>query len=272
MAEGIEKPRPENLWMLLTFLCISYHHQPPTSHNSHSPVDCPRVLAEQQHLTCLLSHLVASQGLPTWLCGLSSRPWVPCASHRHGVSCLYYDALLLRLPSTIPDWELLQAGEHVLLMAESAGLVLGHHTVNLLNEWTNNWIHAPLPSVFSNQESKGPKICIDYNDSFWISLTPGSRLGHFSYNSVESCLHHLLTWFYLCFCSRKMQQLSQAPGDGSPCGTEQMAPSLESIRPVGEGLLCFVVTSCLIHNLIFSKCKGPTATLKDILSDIQFNN
>lgn len=58
-------------------------------------------------------------------------------------------------------------------------------------------------------------------------LTPGSRLGHF-YKSLESCLHHLLSWFYLCFHSRKMQQLSKAPGDGSPCRTEQMAPSLAS--------------------------------------------
>lgn len=78
---------------------------------------------------------------------------------------------------TIPDWELLQAGEHAFLMAESAGLVLSPHTVDLFNKWTNNWIHAPLPSVASNRESKGPKIHMDYNDSSWILPHPRLKVG-----------------------------------------------------------------------------------------------
>lgn len=41
---------------------------------------------------------------------------------------------------------------------------------------------------------------------------------------------------------------------------------------LGKGPSASLVTSSLSHNLMFSKCKLPTATLKDILSDIQFNN
>lgn len=89
--------------------------------------------------------LPPGQRLPFW--GSSA----PHASHHHKVHSLWYHGLSMHLYPTLPDWELCQTGEHVLFMAESAGLGQSPHAVNLLNEWTNNWIHALLPSVASNQ-------------------------------------------------------------------------------------------------------------------------
>lgn len=106
-------------------------------------------------------------------------------------------------------------------------------------------------------------------------LTPGSRLGHFSYKSLESCLHHLLTWFYLCFHSRKMQQLSRAPGDGSPCRTEQMAPSLESTSlSGGKGCLAQWWPLVLLTTWYFPTTKGPLQLWKifSLTSTLTINN
>lgn len=57
-----------------------------------------------------------------------------------------------------------------------------------------------------------------------------------------------------------------------PRRKEQMAPTLHPLCLAGGRLLCLRVTFSLPHNPVFSKYKVPTATLKNILSDIQFNN
>lgn len=85
-------------------------------------------------------------------------PSAPCASHHHNAHSLYYNDLY----PTLPDWELSQTGEHVLFMAESAGLGHSHHTVNLLNKWTSNWIHVPLTTVASNRGNQRT------NNTHWL--------------------------------------------------------------------------------------------------------
>lgn len=158
-------------------------------------------------------------------------PSVPCASHHHNAHSLYHHGLLMHLYPTFPDWELCQTGKHVLFMAEPEGLGQSPHTVNLLNKWTNNWIHVPLTSVASNRENQKT------NNTHWLHwfflkwLPHRCKAGPRLLQLFGTVYTALLTCFYLCFLWRKMQQLSRAPGDGSPCRTEQMAPSLASTLP-----------------------------------------
>lgn len=122
------------------------------------------------HLTWLLPGHALSlsspwrhpRGFPPGQLLLFWGPSFPCASHHHNANSLYYNGLLMHLYPTIPDWELCQTGDHVLFMAEPAGLGQSPHTVNLLNKWTNNWIHALLTSVASNRENKKT------NNTHWL--------------------------------------------------------------------------------------------------------
>lgn len=211
---------------------------------------------------------VLPPGQQLFLWGPSAR----CASQHCDFLSLYYNALFMHLYPTCPEWEFCQAGEHVLFMAKSAGL--GHccHTVNLLNKSTNNWIHIPLPWVTfkgGNQRT---------NNTHWLHwflkllhprLKDGPCLPHlFRTMYISPCSHDFIHVFAKGKCSSWVGHLVM----GLPAEQGRWHQALHALYPVGGQLLCLLVTSSLTHNLIFSKCKVPTATLKDILSDIQFNN
>ena len=168
-------------------------------------------------------------------------PSFPCASHHHNAHSLYYNGLLMHLYPTIPDWELCQTGDHVLFMAESAGLGQSPHTVNLLNKWTNNWIHALLTSVASNRENKKT------NNTHWLHwfflkwlhhrCKVGPRLLQlFRTMFTLPCSHA----FICAFSEGKFSSWAGHLVTGPPAEQSRWHPALHPLFPVGEGPLCLI--------------------------------
>lgn len=273
-----------NLWIHLTSHCIS---QPLFWHISrHSlswyPQLCPSSWSSSWSNT--LEHCLLSPGcFLDILWALVSPEDFPESSHL--VSCSSSEAPPLTVLLTIVMFCLCiimvclcicispaQNGSFAKLESMSSSW-LNLQAWGMLNKSTNNWIHIPLPWVIFNWGNQRT------NNTHWLHwfflklLHPQLKDG--------PCLPHLLRTMYISPCSHGFIHVfakgkcSSWVGHlvmGLPAEQGRWHHALHPLYTVGGELLCLLVTSSLTHNLIFSKCKVPTATLKDILSDIQFNN
>lgn len=278
-----------NQWILLTFLSIS---QPrlwslPDAHWPWQPGPCPLTWNSSWNTPWPVSshqaaswpssepqlRLKASRSPPTWVsCFSSQAPQLPVLLTIM-VFTLFYNGPFMCLFPALPDWELRQTREHVLLMAESASLGHSGHTVNLLTKRTNNWIRAPLLSVATNQ---GKQRTDATQWLHWLFLKlphPRLQVGPPSLQLFRAVFTSPCSHAFICaFAKGKCSSWAGHLVMGDPAEQSRWHQALHPLCPMGEGLLCLLVTSSLTHNLIYSQSKVPTATLKDILSDIQFNN
>ena len=259
LKEGLEKWKFWNLWTLLTFFVFS-NPRSGTSHDSHFPWypwPCllpwdskleqgpgPPLLTRRLLPGCawsLSSTWRHPGGLPPGQLLLLWGPSAPRASHHHNAHSLYYNDLFMCLYPTLPDWELRQTGEHVLFMAESAGLRHSHHTVNLLNKWTSNWIRVPLTTVASNRGNQRS------NNTHWLHwfllkllhyrLKTGPRLLQlFRTVFTLPCSHGFICAFSKAKCSSWAGHLVT----GLSAEQSRWHQASHPLCPVGEGLLCLI--------------------------------
>lgn len=221
-------------------------------------------------LSCTWSHsqvLPASQLLLLW------GPSAPCFSHHHDVHSLYCNGLLMGLYPTLPAWELCQIGEHVLFMAESVSLWHSHHTIHLLNKWTNHCIHVPLPSLAFNRRTQRT------NNTHWLHwfflklLHPRLKVGP-----------HLLQFFTTMFISPCPQVLlvlllkENAAAEQGTWWWVSLQNRADGTKPCthfaqwSKGSFTYRWPPALLTIWYSSNAKCLVQLWKITLSDIQFNN
>lgn len=153
-----------------------------------------------------------------------------------------------------------------------------------------------MPSFSTHLRNKEPRLPTDYSYSFafyfftvhtrqaltygvtppvpWFwakSLLPGWRLSHAYYSCLGLHVCQLAHMDSSVLSIDESAAVEHAPGSESPRRTWQMAPALYSVFPVGAGPSASLWPPVLLTIWCFQNVVS-TAALKNILSDIQFNN
>lgn len=223
-------------------------------------------------LSCTWRH---SQVLFTGQLLLLWGPSAPCSSHHHDVHSLYCNGLLMGLYPTLPAWELCQDGEHVLFMAESVSLWHSHHTIHLLNKWTNHCIHVPLPSLAFNRRAQRT------NNTHWLHwfflklLHPRLKVGphllqFFTTVFISPCSHGFICAFAKGKCSSWAGHLVM----GLPAEQSRWHQALHPLCPVEQGFLTYWWPPALLTIWYFpnAKCLLQLWKILSLTSNLTINN